>query len=224
MSKHGASKKEKKSRLVLNTFLIFLGVTAICAGVIFAVILMPTPEQTLKAPAASTMQPAASHIEKTAQQSTPKPSAEPKTSAQKFTKVSASGMRAPYKTESGTITYPPSNAFDNNKDTVWTPDPQDENPWIELTATSEQSVNGIEIVNGYSKNKKLYEANSRAKEVIVECNGTRYSYTLQDKGAGKAQRLSFPGGIKTEKIRITINSVYKGSEYDDLCIAEITPY
>ena len=224
MSRHSASKKEKKSRLVLNTFLVFLVVTAICAGVIFAVIFMPSSEQTLKAPVTSTTQPSVSPTERTSEEATQKPTDEPRTSAPKFTKVSASGTREPYRTESGTITYPPSNAFDGNKNTVWTPAVDDENPWIELTAPSEQSVKGIEIINGYSKNKKLYEANSRAKEVVVECNGTRYSYTLQDKGPGKTQRLSFPGGIETEKIRITISSVYRGSEYDDLCIAEIAPY
>ena len=231
MSRHSTSrKKEKKSRLVLYTFIVFLIVAAICAGVIFAVIFMPSSEQSLKAPTAPTPKPTeqvtanATKSPTPTPEATPAPTEESDTSTPVFSKVSASSTRDPYRTETGTVTYPPSNAFDNNKSTVWTPDPDEENPWIELSATTGQTVKGIEIINGYSKSKKLYEANSRAKDVIVECNGVRYSYTLQDKGAGKAQRLAFPEAVKSAKVRITISSVYEGSEYDDLCISEITPY
>ena len=231
MSRHSSSrKKKKKSRLVLYTFIVFLIVAAICAGVIFAVIFMPSSQQTLKAPTVPTPKPT---VQTTAEPTdsptptpevTPEPAEEPDSSTPAFSKVRASSTREPYRTETGTVTYPPSNALDNNKNTVWTPDPDKENPWIELSASSEQTVKGIEIINGYSKNKKLYEANCRAKDVVVECNGTRYSYTLQDKGAGKVQRLAFPEAVRVSEIRITVNSVYEGSEYDDLCISEITPY
>ncbi len=228
MSRHSASKKKKSNRLVLNTFLIFLGVAAICAGVIFTVIFMPSREQTLKAPTGETAQTSSPSTKSPVTSSIPQvsaaPTEEPKTAKPIFSKITASSTREPYRTDTGTVTYPPSNTSDNNKNTVWTPDPEEETPWIELSATSPRSVKGIEIINGYSKSKKLYEANSRAKEVVVECNGVRYSYTLQDKGAGKVQRLAFPETLETDEIRIIINSIYKGAEYDDLCISEITPY
>lgn len=223
MSRHSSKrKKEKKNRLVLYTFIIFIIVAAICAGVIFAVIFMPSSEQTLKAPTSSTHPPSVQTTGTTAPDVTSKP--EEKTSNPVFSKVAASSTREPYRTETGTVTYPATNTLDNNKSTVWTPDPDEDNPWIELSATSPQKVKGIEILNGYAKNKKLYEANSRAKDVIVECNGVRYSYTLQDKGAGKVQRLAFPEPLDATKIRIIISSEYEGKEYDDLCISEITPY
>lgn len=233
MSRHSASaKKEKKNRLVLYTFIVFLVVTAICAGIVFAVIFMPSAEQTLNAPVAPTARPATQQTASATQSptpsptptATPEPTTEPDNSKPVFTKVTASSIREPYRTDKGTTTYPPSNALDNNKNTVWTPNPSEAAPWLELNASSNQTVKGIEIINGYSKSKKLYEANCRAKEVVVECNGTRYSYTLEDKGAGKTQRLALPEAVKTDKIRITINSVYKGNEYEDLCIAEVTPY
>lgn len=234
MSRHSASKKEKKSRLVLNTFLVLLGVTAICSAVIIAVIFIPSSEKSLKAPVAPTATAQASagseekNIDETAPSPEPDPTPEPTTEERKsapvFSRVTASSTREPYKTSTGTITYPVTNAFDNNENTVWTPDPGEDSPWVEMTASSDQTVKGIEIVNGYAKSKKLYEANGRAKDVVVECNGVKYSYTLQDKGAGKTQRLAFPDAVETKKITITVNSCYDGKEYDDLCISEITPY
>lgn len=216
-NKHKSSGKGQSNHIVLNTFIVFLAVTAICFGIIFYVVFISDSPQTLKAPTSSPEQTYETH-------QTTTDNKEKNNSKPVFSKASASSTREPYKTNSGTISYSPSNAFDKNKSTVWTPSEDDSKPWIEISSAKPQTVKGIEIENGHSKSKDLYYKNNRAKEVIVECDTIRYSYTLQDKGNGKTQRLVFPEPMETTKIRITINSYYRGTDYNDLCITQITPY
>lgn len=151
--------------------------------------------------------------------STPKPAPAPV-----FNLVSSSSDREPFKTSTTTYTYPVTNAFDNNSTTVWSPGISDSNPWIRISSNSAQSVSGLEIENGYSKNSKSYYNNNRAKDISVTCNGKTYYYTLADKGPGVKQKISFNETIVTNSITINFISEYYGSKYDDLCITQISPY
>ena len=196
-------------RVFLTALIAFLIVLIVCAGIIYYVMFMaPAPKKDV-APAGTSAE---------SQQMPAETEAPPK--APVFENITASSTND----ESEEYSYPASNTTDNDKTTAWSPDPDDVLPWIELSSDSMQTVKGIEIENGYSKSNRLYESNHRAKSITVECNGKQYSYTLKDSGCGKKQKISFTETLETDRIKITVNSVYKGDKYNDLCITQITPY
>ena len=95
---------------------------------------------------------------------------------------------------------------------------------ITLTVNSDQSISGLNIMNGYNKistsGNDLYYANARAKEILVEYEGGSKVFTLKDL-KGEYQKLNFGSTVNTYWVKITINSVYPGTMYDDCCISEI---
>ncbi|WP_316862372.1 NADase-type glycan-binding domain-containing protein [uncultured Cohaesibacter sp.] len=91
--------------------------------------------------------------------------------------------------------------------------------WIEYSNRPESMAQKVYFWNGYQKSKKAFQENARARDVKLQFDdGTYITYRLQDKFG--QQVLAFPNGWKNfTRIRMTINSVYPGSKYDDLCIS-----
>ncbi len=74
----------------------------------------------------------------------------------------------------------------------------------------------------------IYYANSRPKDITISfSDGTSVAKTLEDvfdKANYIYQDVDF-GGIKmTDYIKITIDSIYRGTKWNDCCITEIKPY
>lgn len=205
MAKKRKHEAEKNSTGFFKTFIVFIIVTAIClvTGVVY--IAITGNEKTLHAPVAPTPYVSQPHT-----QSNDFP---------EFSKVSASSTRTISNTS-----YPAENAVDKNRTTAWTPAEDDDIPWIKLSSHKEQTVNGINIENGYSKSEKLYYENRRAREITVACDSESFKFTLKDQGPGAIQSLGFNKEIQTKTIKIAIKSFYEGTTYKDICITEVSPY
>lgn len=94
-------------------------------------------------------------------------------------------------------------------------------------------VSFIRIANGYQKNRRLYLANQRVKEMSVEkviMGGRSYPFStmVRINDSMDEQRISMTEGwttalnmFRTKEIIFSVSDVYGGASYDDLCISEI---
>ena len=122
--------------------------------------------------------------------------------------------------------------LDNRPETAWNV-PGGQGEWIMLSADTPQQIKGIRVLNGYTKfspvyNMWIYYANSRPKDITLTfSDGSTLVHTLSDTFDNDNyiyQEIDF-GGIKTTTwVKITINSVYPGSKWNDTCISELQPY
>ena len=104
-------------------------------------------------------------------------------------------------------------------------------PWVEgvkgdgigeyVDIEWEFEINGLIIVNGFiSFNKpELFLYNNRVKtiKVIIDNSSEEFIYTLEDNTNPQIIQLCKQG----KKIRVEIVDIYKGSRWDDTCIAMI---
>lgn len=128
--------------------------------------------------------------------------------------------------------HAPENAFDGYSDTAWCVS-DGVGEWIMLFDDDYQYVSGIRVLNGYNKynyktNTNLYYANSRPHEITIEfSDGTTIDAELEDIYSDDGdlyQELDFGRTIKTRSVKITANSVYSGTKWNDMCISEIQVY
>lgn len=211
-SKH-SKPKEKGTNSFLITLYIFIAVVVICIVAILGVIMFTGNEKTLQAP--QTPAPFSSNTQTPVTYITDKP---------KFNTATSCETREDHTSEDTTISYGAENVLDGKSSTTWTPKEDYNEPWICISSSAPTSVRGVEIENGYSKSKKLYEQNRRAKDIIIECGDKSFKCTLNDAGCGAVQKVNFAEAIETDEIKITIKSYYEGTTYNDLCITEIKPF
>ena len=146
-----------------------------------------------------------------------------------FTQTSASRVTT---ATSNNRSYGHNLVLDGNPSTAWNV-PNGVGEWIALSAQTEQQIKGLRILNGYTKYSSgygmwLYYANSRPKDITIELSdGSKMSYTLEDVFNNDNylyQTIDFGGIKKTAWVKITINSIYRGSKWNDCCISEIQAY
>jgi len=118
---------------------------------------------------------------------------------------------------------------DNNYKTTWSPERDDEKPWVEFGSEDKQTVSKIIIENGYSKTENLYYQNARAKKILIECENFSMEYVLKDMGCGVKETIELPDAVDTNFVKISVISMYEGEEregivYGDLCISEVDIY
>ena len=128
--------------------------------------------------------------------------------------------------DSVTSYYGKNNTIDDNPSTAWNEgaDGDGSGEWLEFSASSPQLVSSIDIVGGYPKSDEVYYNNNRPRDITITfSDGTSVSTTLSDTmGAWQTITLSQP--VATTSVRITIDSVYTGSMYNDCSFAEIKFY
>lgn len=144
-------------------------------------------------------------------------------SAPVFTTVETSSVLAP---DSTTSNYGGINVVDGLAETAWNEGAAGDGTgeWLELIAPSPQRVSSVSIMGGYPKpyrdGSDVYYKNNRPRQITISYDGGSQSFMLQDlRGQFQTCALSHP--VETTFVRITINSVYKGANYDDCCIAEV---
>ena len=129
--------------------------------------------------------------------------------------------------------YSPDNVIDGLEDTAWNCPWNSSSIWIRLEADSIQYVEGISILNGYTKfspdyNFWLYHRNHRPKDIVISfSDGTSITATLSDSytnGEIRYQDIHFGEVKETTYIMITINSIYESDRWNDVCISEIIVY
>jgi hypothetical protein len=96
--------------------------------------------------------------------------------------------------------------------------------WVSINCNSEKWTHGVRIVNGYPRRDDIYYRNCRCKEVRIDLSdGYSTQVTLDDLYNGW-QAVDFGDYHKTSYIRLTIVSVYQGSEWEDTLVAEMAAY
>jgi hypothetical protein len=120
--------------------------------------------------------------------------------------------------------YGPESLFDNEPTTAWVEgvDGQGIGEWIVIEFDGLRVVNDIQMVNGYMKDRLLYEKNSRVKEMKVEFSGReKRTIVLKDTGASQSIALPKDQPIKAYWVKFTIESVYPGTKFEDTAISEL---
>ena len=148
----------------------------------------------------------------------------------RFTGASASStLPNEYYAEYGTLDYAPHSAIDNNVTTGWNAYHSSRlgvGESITLTASTEQLVKGVDIVNGYPLTNNIYVSNPRPRELEVQLSdGYTATLSLSDLYRS-SQRFDFGGEHSVTSMKFTVKSVYDPSmkDYDTVCIAEITAF
>ena len=117
--------------------------------------------------------------------------------------------------------YSPANAFDNNPNTAWVEgsDGNGIGEWIEITFQKKQLIKEMEILNGYQKSKKTYSENNRMHSFSLYVDGRKtliHNYQHEIGKYGKFRLNQF-----AQKIRIQVDDIKKGTQYNDLSISDI---
>ena len=95
--------------------------------------------------------------------------------------------------------------------------------WVQVYADSPQHVSGIVILNGYHKDPATWIKNNRVQAcTITFSTGEQRSFVLDD--TMEFINLDLGGAVDTSFIRLTINSVYKGTSWDDTAITYLGAY
>ena len=208
---------------------IFVVIAIVVVAVIVAIVIFTQDENPVGEGENNT--PAQEQTEDSSTSSTSTPAEEPShtatpsaiTAPPEFTMVETSSVLAPDKTTSD---YSGRNAMDGALDTAWNEgSPSDgTGEWIEFYNPTPQHVTAVSIAGGYPKLYKdgsdVYYKNNRPRQITITYDGGSQTYTMQDL-RGQFQTFTLPQPVDTTSVCIIINSVYRGANYNDCCIAEV---
>ena len=163
-----------------------------------------------------------------------------------YSGVSASSTLAPQ--NAGDIDqimeYIPFHAFDGRNDTTWAEGAPGDGvgEWIQVDFARPTTVSGFEINNGYWRLPERIHQNGRVKTMRVTfSDGSEEVVDLFDTGEAQwidyyinngwdpeelpvGEVVEFSTPHSTRSMRFTVESVYPGDTWDDLCITGITPF
>lgn len=139
--------------------------------------------------------------------------------------------------------YNVKNLLDGDLDTVWVEGKQGSGvgEWVEVELKN-YALGAIGVINGYTKNEETYRKNNRIKSLKIEVvhkswdskrsfETTEEIIQLPDQPFAKLNKKVFwpftdilknsGEPPETYKVRLTILSVYPGTEFNDTCISEL---
>jgi hypothetical protein len=120
--------------------------------------------------------------------------------------------------------YLPLYVGDDDPKTAWSLKTEGIGEWIRVHVTPMEGASKLrmKIRNGYQKTPRLWEANSRAKELTVTLLPSKKTVdvTLEDKSDWQEIVVEQPAGA-LEAVELKVKSVYAGKKYDDLCISDV---
>jgi hypothetical protein len=161
-----------------------------------------------------------------------------------ITKIQASSV---LKTDAiNRFNYEPKNLFDNDLNTAWVEGVTGSGvgEWVEIQCANSVYVEAIGIINGYTKNEAIYNANNRIRKIRLDVefrdtwqgdtdqNGRKtVDIDLAEKQFNELNRnvqapfiswlADYAMGRAVSKIRLTVLEVTGGTKYDDTCISEL---
>lgn len=163
-----------------------------------------------------------------------------------YSSVTASSTLAPQNAAdiNAIMEYIPFHAFDGRNDTTWAEGSAGNGvgEWLQVDFARPTTVSGFEINNGYWRLPERIGQNGRVETMTVTfSDGSSELVTLYDTATAQWTDYYIVGGWNTEEIpygesitfatphttssmRFTVESVYPGSEWDDLCITSIVPF
>jgi hypothetical protein len=119
--------------------------------------------------------------------------------------------------------YGPGNLFDGRADTAWVEGAaagNGEGEMVTLTFPRERLVEGLRLVSGYNKSKRLFDRNSRPSRLRVTFSeGTEFEWTLEDRMGPQTIQLETP--VPARAVTVEVLGVYAGSKYTDTAISEL---
>lgn len=217
MNVQGAGSQKKSTGLVLG-IVIGAAVIVIALIVVFALVL-PSMGAGSKNTSASVS-----------------PNQESSSSASSSTGITSTAQQPPVFTsiivssqlpgDSDTADYGAANLTDGNIETAWNEGaPGDgSGEWIRLSANTPQRVTSVSIVPGfpeyYKDGSDVYQKNNRPQEITISYNGGKEIFYVTDT-RGQWQTFTFAEPVDTTELTITIDSVYKGTKFNECCIAEL---
>lgn len=120
-------------------------------------------------------------------------------------------------------TYDARNTVDSIVDTMWCEGNKSGDgtgEWVELSFPGPQSMSRLALRNGNGSSFGLYMKGNRATELTLSfSDGSRATLAVKD--LISEQTLDF-GSRTADKVRISVTGVKKGSEFNDLCLSELT--
>ena len=148
----------------------------------------------------------------------------------KYEKVPFSWAYASSSLTEGDIDYIPDNAINDNKNKPWVEGVSGNGigEYIELYFDGEKTIDALSVHPGYAQlngntQSEIFEKNNRPKIVEFEfSDGTTAKYEFYD--YNEQQKIQFNRPVTTDFVKMTILSVYQGTEYQDTCITYVTAY
>jgi len=144
-----------------------------------------------------------------------------------------------------TTGYSSNNLIDQNMSTAWVEGKNDSGIGETISIEfNEANILGVLLINGYMKNKKIFEANNRLKKVRIDYT-YKFMYDLKSPVKENSIILNIPNRsfnkysskifapfsnlltqysdayLRIYNMKITILDVYPGDKYNDTCISEI---
>ncbi len=124
--------------------------------------------------------------------------------------------------DDGDGNYKPENMLDGVADSMWCEGNQGGDgtgEWVEVTFGGTKSVSSMTLINGVGGDVGAWKKSNRTtKATLSFSDGSKEVVTL--KNFFLPQTVSFPQK-STSKVRVTFTEVFKGSEYNDLCVSEL---
>ena len=142
--------------------------------------------------------------------------------------------------------YEPKNLFDNDLNTAWVEGVAGSGvgEWVEIQFEKDVQIEAVGIINGYTKNEAIFNANNRIRKIRLDVvfrdywrgnsdlNGEKtVDIDLSEKQFNELNRnvqapfiswlADYGMGRAVSKIRLTILEVARGAKYDDTCISEL---
>lgn len=142
--------------------------------------------------------------------------------------MASSSTRGPQ----GKVKYGIENISDGNLKTAWIPKGNGIGESVSFVFKKKHFADmksttfwGLELINGYIKNKTVWQENSRVKKFRIEHND-KPLYEVQLADSMEVQLVNFkPFTIKPGSIvKLVILETYPGTRYEDVAITEIIPH
>ena len=109
------------------------------------------------------------------------------------------------------------NMFDNNPETSFVEDSVDDNINLKFGLhLSDTNINKVKIINGYAQTENLYFKNNRIKTLSIKNGNNTISVDLKE----TLQSQVFDVDFSSRGFSIKSTNLYKGTKYNDTCIAE----
>ena len=120
--------------------------------------------------------------------------------------------------------YDAGNVVDGISDSMWCEGNKKSDgsgEWLDLSLGRRTSVSSLKIRNGAGFSADLFKkVNRPATATVSFSDGATESVTLKDMPF--EQSIAFATPHTTDRVKISFTSVKKGSDYDDMCVSEVT--
>jgi hypothetical protein len=123
--------------------------------------------------------------------------------------------------------YLPLYVGDDDPTTTWNLKTEGIGEWLRMRVTQMEGATKVrmKIRNGYQKSPRLFEANSRAKDltVVLLPSNKIVEVALADQSGWQEIAVEQAAG-PLEAVELRVKSVFPGKKYDDLCISDVQVY